>query len=429
MTAAGGDDGLHVLHLRLDEHFRELSTGRDSDRPGTPVFALEHGLSEPELTLLRHAVLDAVRRGVLPRDTWLPFVVYAAEIGYEFSGDEYWQTFAASTPGWADLGDQAHQYVRNRYREFRDRFSGAEPSGPWAMHFSIICWPITHAVLPADLQRHLARLLFDFRRSLTAETLNDPGELGRRLAARAWQASSRFQTFAQNTNLLGQVAAALLVGEDDDSPYLLHSTLTRIVDDLSKERQSQHWLEDAKFTARRVRTRGFRAAGAARRPAEGSAREFVASTDPNLYLRQGSDGWSLFVEVPDLAALSERLPIMTEELARLRPRINGVTKKFARGHLLHPGQQVRVTAWPRRDSPLIQLENGSDVVNGLLADQCISARHRSKTAGKAPQQVLTAQMEPSARNAGRPRRPVPTGIVPGRPRRRQPTNRLTTDPR
>jgi hypothetical protein len=59
----------------------------------------------------------------------------------------------------------------------------------------------------------------------------------------------------------------------------------------------------------------------------------------------------------------------------------------------------------------------------------VRARHRSKTAGKAAQRVLTAQMKPSARSAGRPRRPVPTGIVPGRPRRRQRTNRLTTDPR
>jgi hypothetical protein len=335
------------------------------------VFALEHALTEAELALLRDVVLKAVRRGVLPRDLWLPFVVYAAEIGYEFSGEEYWQTFADSTPGWVDLGDSARQYIRDRYREFRDLFSGAQPSGAWADHFSIICWPITHAVLPTDLQRHLARLLFDFRRLLTADTLNDPGELGRRLAARAWQGSARFQTFAQNTRLLGQVAAALLAGEDGESPYLLQSTLTRIVEDLSEERQAQRWLRDAKSTARQVRTRGFRPPDRGRQVAEGSRREFVASTDPDLFLRENSDGWSLYIELPDLSALSERLPTMSDELAGLRPRINGVSRRFAVGHLLYPGQQVRVTTWPGRDIPLIQLENGSDVVNELLADQCI----------------------------------------------------------
>jgi hypothetical protein len=298
--------------------------------------------------------------------------VYAAEIGYEFSGDEYWHTFEARTPGWSDLGDWARQYTRNKFRAFRDRFGGAEPSGPWARHFSIICWPITHAVLPTDLQRHLARLLFDFRRSLTAKTLSDPDELGRRLAARAWHASARFQNFAQNTSLLGQVAAALLAGEGEDSPYLLHSTLTRIVDDLSKEREARRWLEDAKFTARSVRTRGFRSTSPSHRErSDGSRREFVASTDPDLLVREGTEGWALYMELPDLVALSERLPIISEDLARLRPRIDGVTRRFAQGHLLHAGQQVRVNVWPRRDRPLIQLENGSPVVNALLADQCI----------------------------------------------------------
>jgi hypothetical protein len=36
-------------------------------------------------------------------------VVYAAEIGYNYAGEEYWQTFASSTPGWAESGN--HQYI------------------------------------------------------------------------------------------------------------------------------------------------------------------------------------------------------------------------------------------------------------------------------------------------------------------------------
>lgn len=374
LSVPGGPaNPLAVLHQRLEEHFLRLRGLRSDATPPRPVFALEHGLSEGELALLRAEVVTATaRRGVLPRDAWLPLIVYAAEIGYEFCGDEYWHTFEARTPGWSDRGDPAHQYIRNRYRDFRDRFGGAEPSGAWADHFSIICWPITHAVLPTDLQRHLARLLFEFRRSLTAQTLNDPDELGRRLAARAWHASARFQNFAQNTRMLGQVASALLVGEEEDSPYLLPSTLTRIVDDLSKEREARRWLEDAKVSASRVRTRGFRTSAPTQRErSDSSRREFVASTDPDLLIREGADGWSLYMELPDLVVLSERLPIVSEELARLRPRVEGVTRRFARGHLLHAGQHVRVDMWPRRDRPLIQLENGSDVVNALLAEQCI----------------------------------------------------------
>lgn len=364
--------GLSLLHTRLEAHFDLLRSNRDAQTGGSPVFALEHGLSEGELALLRAEVCAAAQRGDLRRQEWLPFVVYAAEIGYEYCGDEYWQTFEARTPRWADLGDPGRQYIRSRFTQFKERFGGAQPTGPWARHFSIICWPITHAVLPTDLQRHLARLLFEYRRSLTAEALLDPVDLGRRLAARAWHASSRFQNFAQNTSLLGQVAAALLTGDDEESPYLLQSTLARIADDLSKKREARRWLEDAKFTARRVRTRGFRAP---ERPSgkdsSQKGRTFVASTDPTLLVREGPKGWAVFVELPDLAGLAERLPMMRDELAQLRPRIEGVNRRFAMGHLVHPGQQVRVDQWPDRRRPLVQLENGSAAVNAMLADQCL----------------------------------------------------------
>jgi hypothetical protein len=258
---------------------------------GAPLFALEHGLSRPELALLKARVASAVRGGCVPRDFWLPLVVYATEVGYEYSGDEYWQTFEASTPGWVEHGDR--QSMRQRFREFRENFGGAEPTGPWARHFSIICWPITHAVLPADLQRHLARLLFEYRRALTSELLVDPDELGRHLAARSWQASSRFQNFAQNTRLLGRVAAALLVGEDQQSPYLLDSTLGRIVGDLSEERQARRWLRDAKSTAARVRTRGFRPAGGPRGRRSGTGAQVDhPAADPDLWLQNEQDSWT-----------------------------------------------------------------------------------------------------------------------------------------
>ena len=364
-----GDQGLAVLHGRLEAHFRALRQRRDEQVSGRPIFALEHGLSEPEVALMKMEVCSAVRRGQLPRDAWLPFVVYAAEMGYEYSGDEYWQTFEARTPSWAERGDR--QYIRRKFREFRTEFGGAQPSGPWARHFSIICWPITHAVLPTDLQRQLARLLFDFRRGLTSELLAQPDELGRSLAARAWHTSSRFQQFAQNTDLLGQVAVALLVGDDEESPYLLDSTLRRIVADLSTEREAQRWLRDAKSNAFRVRTRGFRTREPAERRAAGGPR-LLSAADPTLHLRRETEGWAVHLELPDLSVLAERLPNVHDELGRLRARVGGVTgPPLARGWLLYPGQQVRLSQWPDRAAPLIQLENGSEAVNSLLADQCV----------------------------------------------------------
>jgi hypothetical protein len=296
-------------------------------------------------------------------------------MGYAYSGDEYWQTFEAETPSWAEYGDDGRQYVRRQFRLFTDTFGGATPSGAWARHFSIICWPITHAVLPTDLQRYLARLLFEYRSGLTSALLGDPAELGRRLAGRAWQASSRFQNFAQNTELLGQVAAALLVGDDEKSPYLLDSTLSRIVEDLSEERQARRWLRDAKASASSVRVRGLGRTGGEQSTGSGERANrdrLPAATDPELSLRLESAGWATYIEFPDLAALGERLPAAYEELGRLRARISGVEgAPLARGRLLVPGQQIRLAAWPADDEALVSLENGSPQANSLLQDQCV----------------------------------------------------------
>jgi hypothetical protein len=81
-------------------------------------------------------------------------------------------------------------------------------------------------------------MLFDYRSALTSDLLADPAALGVRLATRTWPFSSRFQNFAQNTRLLGQVAAALLLGGDEESPYLLNSTRDRIVETLSATRSA-----------------------------------------------------------------------------------------------------------------------------------------------------------------------------------------------
>lgn len=360
---------LEALHEQLRAHFQALRRIRDESVGKRPLFALEHGLIAGELATLTRAVRDFVSTGRrLPESKWLPFVVYAAEIGYRYVGDEYWQTFEAETPGWE--GDDRY-YIRRKFQAFSAEFGGAVPAGAWARHFSIICWPITHAVLPTDLQRQLARLVYEFRFGLTSELLLQPEELGRTLAARAWHTSSRFQNFAQNTDLLGQVATALLLPTDENSPYLQQSTLERIVGDLSRERQARSWLSDAKSRVVQIRTRGFlpREAGARR---QGSAPQTSqVRTDPELLVELSPEGWRLMIRLPDMSALSERLPGVHEELSRLRCRVAGIDgPPLARGRVLYPGQTVRLDYLPDLHQPLLQLENGSTEANNLLLDQC-----------------------------------------------------------
>jgi hypothetical protein len=301
----------------------------------------------------------------------LPFVVYAAEVGYDYSGDEYWPMFRQRTPGWTYEG---RDFIRQGFQRFATCFAGAVPAGPWATHFSIICWPITHAVLPTDLQQHLVRLLFEYRTGLTGDLLGDPASLGKRLAARTGSYASRFRYFAQNTALLGQVAAALLSPENEPSPYLEDSTLRRIVSSLSAHHQARQWLRDAKSTANRVRTGGFRprpstnGQGSDTQPVERLPR----AADPGVFVQLSEHGWMAYLQLPDLSLLAEHLPDLHERLGRTRLRLAGRASPLARGRLLAGDQRVPLDEWPAPQLPLLQFEGDSLAsANRLLADQCV----------------------------------------------------------
>lgn len=73
---------LHEMHA----HFSWLRTQRDATRPGRPIVPLEHGLNADERELLASTVRDGMARGLHSYVEWLPYVVYAAEFGYRYTG-------------------------------------------------------------------------------------------------------------------------------------------------------------------------------------------------------------------------------------------------------------------------------------------------------------------------------------------------------
>ena len=147
---------LEIWQERLEGHFQALAATRAGS--GFPLFALEHGLSAEELDELSTLLRSHLRAGLRLAPHWLAWVVYATERGYTYTGDEYWRSFEEQTPNWD---------FRDRYRvvpwftKFQRTYNGVMPSGPWAGHFRIIAWPITHAILPRYLQRQFARALYD----------------------------------------------------------------------------------------------------------------------------------------------------------------------------------------------------------------------------------------------------------------------------
>ena len=124
------------------------------------------------------------------------------------------------------------------------------------------------------------------------------------MAGRASTYTERFRIFCENTTLVGQVAAALLSGKDKTTPYLLSSTLERIVADLSKEQQARHWLRSAQQSAHRAR--GFSPTSVDGQSTT-RARAQRRATDPRLFLRL-EEGWNAYAELSDMTPLSASLP-------------------------------------------------------------------------------------------------------------------------
>src|SRR5262245_34518222 len=373
MTLADWQEYLHA-------HFEDLRRRRTATVGDKPIFALEHGLDPLELQQISKQIREHVARAAPSRDHALPWVVYAAELGYRYAGDEYWQTFEKETPGWVVRGDR--YWLRDRFRWFHERFGGARPTGPWACHFSIICWPITHAILPCDLQRQLAQILYQLRHKFSADLFESPLALGELIAARSWEGTSRFQNLAQEKMLIGQIAAALLLeGELGTSDLLLAATLKRIGADLDRERNARNWLHSARRQAReRARFRGLSVPSTpTRTPREAveRAREEVATLaiEPRLVLRPrsvGGESWEVLLEIPDLSHLLQRFPTTRDALADSRCVVAGASgRPLARGRLLHGAQQVALSRWPQQDEVLLQFERPAPQLEYLLRTECL----------------------------------------------------------
>src|SRR5436190_5051817 len=117
---------LELWQSRLSSHFQALATSRKRE---WVLFGLEHGLDAEERRGLERDVRKAILKGIAPGAYPLPWIVYAAEFGYRYSGYEYWQTFEDETPGWRANGSRA--WMRRAFSRFADQYHGAEPEGSW----------------------------------------------------------------------------------------------------------------------------------------------------------------------------------------------------------------------------------------------------------------------------------------------------------
>lgn len=358
----------------LDTWQAELASSFDDvtlaklDLPHEPVtFALEHGLSKQERDELGNVIRQALKRGEVNLKHYLCWVVYAAELGYLYAGDQYWSTFEESTPQWK----RSHRpFIKSCFRKFCRQYHGAVPKGPWARHFSTICWPITHAILPTDLQRPLAEILFRLRHTIVAEDVETPSQLGRMIGRASHDSIARFRQFASEPDLIGQIAAALLL---DEQPLHLieRKTLTRITSDLNREQQSRSWLHNAKTHLSRRATLGgltqkkkTTRKGAATRLPEPALR-------PSLTLRAWQEGsWRLIVDIPNLTPFSRMYPALNDVFTKAVFRVGQQTRPRSIRALLHSTLSVPVSSWPRPGDPLLAFKPSHPHLDVLLRHHC-----------------------------------------------------------
>ncbi|MDE0106148.1 MAG: hypothetical protein OXN89_27535 [Bryobacterales bacterium] len=227
---------------RLERHFESLAHLREGS--DVPIFAMEHGLCPEELRQITPVLQSRLNANLPLAPHWLLWVVYATEVGYDYAGDEYWHSFEKQTPGW-EYPDRGK--VKAWFQKFQRAYNGVVPSGPWAEHFTIIAWPITHAILPVYLQRQFARALYDLRYRLATLVALDPPVVGRLLAVNVNLPTTRFREFLQQEELTGRIVLALLGAEPSESEELIYQpTLSRIVTDLDGVRNSREWLKETR---------------------------------------------------------------------------------------------------------------------------------------------------------------------------------------
>jgi hypothetical protein len=213
--------------------------------------------------------------------------------------------------------------------------------------------------------------LYDYRAALTADLLSDPIALGATLVARTSHTSKRFQQFAENAELLGHVAATVL-SEGGGAAALLESTLHRIVDDISSEREARTWLRAAKRSADRVRLSGASSDrdGSGGRGTESTSVTDRASAPVGFTLHPTDSGWQLRLRVPDYSPLFVRHPGVGDAVRKSRIIVTGSdSAPRPREWLTHVGTEMVLDQWPGAGVPMFSLERADASINAMLRDE------------------------------------------------------------
>lgn len=348
---------LDTLQRMLESRFEQLSGERAADRR---IFALEHNVAI-DMQALAAELSKQLRYGKPDARYWLVWVVFATEIGYSYAGTEYWQTFGDRLPAWKLYADnnRNRSQIRVWFRQFALKYRGVRPAGTWAQQFSIIAWPITHAVLPQDLQYHFAKSLHTHRYRLAAD--NNPVSIGRIIHAYSSLTSSRFREFSEQEELVGRIALALL-GVESDEPPLSPATTKRIADDLERTQAAKDFLREAR-DVRRIR-------GVSRKPQTARGPQHPPSPrfnlTPTLLLSKEHAAWRVGVSIPSLAPLAFEIAEIRQFLKGTKVQLQGGAGTWQPAQVLTRSTKLHMLQqWPK-DGVVLKFKDPYPVLEHLL---------------------------------------------------------------
>ncbi len=350
---------------RLHEHFHALKASRVRNSQA-PVYVLEHPLSAEECAELTKQLRWDYRKLGARQDHWLGWLVAATELGYSYSGSDYWPRLQKRVPEW-EFSD------RNRLARWFERFAkeygGARPSGAWAAQFCLIAWPITHAILPTDLQVQLARAIHNARHYLFGIDALDDEEVGKTIARHWVPHGDRFERLLQREAFVGSLVRMLLQPKASQDGLAQH-TLRRIVADVSSKAEAETLLSDVRALCRpeiRVATPAMRAKeSAVARP------RFC----PDIVLEKDTNGhWQPFVYPSSAIGLIAEMPSLARSMDQLRFSVSGNhTQAFSARELCNAAPRKRpLGGFPKPGNPLLHFLPSDAPDAALLTRDCILA--------------------------------------------------------
>ena len=185
--------------------------------------------------------------------------------------------------------------------------------------------------------------------------------------------STRFQQLASETELIGQIASALL-RDDRSGQWIEKETLARITSDLNVEEQARSWLRDAKQHVSRNATLKGLGRSVVTRPIRHIKMMDIHRNHayaPRCVSDHQQDGvWRLFIDVPNLNPLVRYFPEFQPLFVQANIRLGNLFRRYPARALLHSSQSYLQKVWPSPRVPLLSFDPSNYNLDALVTRTC-----------------------------------------------------------